>query len=98
MDQKKAVLGCAGLVLVLLIVVAALVWGIVRDNARSKEVRAWAEGHGFRYRTGTDPSYDKTFGFPSLNQGSNRHAHHIVEGSYHGRPVFAFDYHYETSY
>jgi hypothetical protein len=83
-------------VLFLLLIIGLGVWNWYLAEKRKKELKEWAEARGLSFRPDNDSGYDSRFGFACLNQGDNRYAYNIMEGRYAGRPICAFDYHYQT--
>jgi len=63
---------------------------------RRKALQAWAQSKGFCFEPGRERIEGRFPGFGCLRQGSNRYACNRVAGRWHGRPMSAFDYHYET--
>jgi len=81
---------------VLLIIVAA-VFASVAEKKRREAFAALAQRLGLRYRPERDHGVARQFAFlDKLRGGSNRYAYNILEGTYKGHEVMAFDYHYET--
>lgn len=64
---------------------------------RRKELLAWAQSKGLVFSAGKNYGMDTRFPeLSALRQGENRYACNVMEGDWAGRPVTAFDYHYET--
>jgi hypothetical protein len=83
-----------GLGVVLVIVVAIL--GHLQEKKRREAFLAIARRLELRYRD-RDVTMDERYHFlDPLQQGSDRYAFNILEGTYRGYAVQAFDYHYET--
>ncbi len=78
-------------------VVVMLVIAAYQRKKRREAMSAWAREHGLSYSPARDPSFDTRYAhFDCLRRGSNRYAFNIIEGLWDGRPLVAFDYHYET--
>ena len=83
-----------GLIAALVIVVA--VFGHLQEKKRREAFLAIARRLELRYRD-RDATMDERYHFlDPLQQGSDRYAFNILEGTYQGYAVQAFDYHYET--
>ena len=79
------------------LVVVLAIYSAIAGARRRKQLTAWAAAHEWTFSSGRDGSFDSRFpNFPALQQGSNRYAHNIMAGPWHGHRAFAFDYHYET--
>ncbi|MGQ9575232.1 MAG: hypothetical protein ACUVUC_07940 [Thermoguttaceae bacterium] len=64
---------------------------------RQRALAAWASARGLSFDPARNPRIDDRYAqFKSLRQGENRYAYNIMAGQWGGRPVRAFDYHYET--
>jgi hypothetical protein len=84
-------------VLFVIIVVGVVILGAYQAAQRRKELMLWARSKGLRYTRAKDHRMDQRFPhFNCLKQGTNRYAYNIMEGDWSGRPIIAFDYHYET--
>ncbi len=71
--------------------------GVWRAAVRKKALASWAESRGLSPLPGRDARLDDRHpSFRALRRGYSRYAHHRMEGSFSGRPVMAFDYHYVT--
>ncbi len=84
---------------VILIVVAIggmIAYGFYAKAKRRQALRAWAQAKGYRFEPGRERIEGRYPGFRCLRQGSNRYAYNRVAGAWNGRPLHAFDYHYET--
>ena len=84
------------IVLAVLLVIVVAIIGHRQEKKRREELQALARrlSLGFRERDTSLP--DRYHFLDALRQGSNRYAFNILEGAYHGHPVQAFDFHYET--
>jgi hypothetical protein len=88
--------------IVIFVVIAALAIGIgivgyLQAEKRKKELAEWAIARGFTLDTESDYEFDSRFAeFDALQQGDSRYAYNIIEGTFAGRPICAFDYHYAT--
>src|SRR5688572_2550537 len=81
---------------VVLVVVLAI-FGAIAAKKRREAFAALAARLGLTFSPDHDHSIADRFHFlDRLAQGSNRYAYNILAGSYHGRDVMAFDYHYQT--
>ena len=87
--------------LIFILVAAAIIALAVLAHQQAKKRRmalaAWAASRGLAF----DPSHDSRMDdrypeFKCLCQGDNRYAFNVMAGRAGGRPVSAFDYHYET--
>ena len=80
-----------------LVMVAAVLIGRWQEAERRKAVAAWAAAHRLTFRA--EPDYGmpgRHPGLSALQRGENRFAYNQCEGLWRGRPLRAFDYHYET--
>ena len=83
-----------------LVAAAIIVLGILAHQQAKKRrmaLAAWASSRGLAF----DPTHDSQMndrypGFKCLRQGDDRYAYNVMEGRAGGRPISAFDYHYET--
>ncbi len=84
-------------VFIIIIVIAAVIYGHIQKQKRINELTAWAESHGLHFSA--DPEYGVEECYPEfscLKKGSRRYAFNISRGKMNGRGICAFDYHYET--
>ena len=89
--------GAAWFVLAVIAVIALAIYAYLKRRLRRDALAAWARRKGLRFRDEHDKTIEYRFGnFDCLQQGHDRYAHNIIEGSWHGRDLTAFDYHYET--
>lgn len=78
-------------------VLALGVYGYLQEQKRREALRLLAEKLGMRYRSGKDKSLPQRYDYlAQLDNGSNRYAENIFTGTWDGRSVTFFDYHYET--
>ena len=93
-------IGPLGIVMVVLIGIAAAassIRGAARTRKRQQELRELAVRLELDFNPGENPVLPIEFGFiDQLNQGDNRTAFNVLSGTFNGRNVVAFDYHYET--
>ncbi len=81
----------------ILVMIGLGIWSHVQAQRRRRELAAWAARRGLSFNPGTDGSFDYRYGaFSCLARGSGRYAYNVMTGTENGRPVRAFDYHYET--
>ena len=84
-------------IIVFIIFIALAVFGGIQAAKRRKKLIEWAKSRGLSYIRHKVRGFDMRYpGFRKLHEGSNRYAHNIMEGDWSGRPITAFDYHYET--
>ena len=81
-------------IIVFFVAVCVIAWYF--SWKRQKAIEAWAISRGFRFSQERDGSIEYRFPFPCLRDGSNRYGHNISVGEWCGRPICAFDYHYQT--
>ena len=73
------------------------VFGWMQAEQRRKALAAWAQGRGLSFRPDKEWGWDSAYpAFGCLARGSNRYAYNIMVGTWSGRSIRAFDYHYET--
>ena len=66
-------------------------------HRRRKALAAWAQSIGLTYAAERNPDLAARLpDFAVFHQGQNRYAFNVVSGTFEGREVVAFDYHYET--
>lgn len=74
-----------------------LILSFYLEAKRRKELLAWAQSKGLIFSAGKNYGMETRFPeLSALRQGENRYACNVMEGDWAGRPVTAFDYHYET--
>jgi hypothetical protein len=84
-----------GAFVVLVIVLA--IFGAIAAKKRREAFVALAARLGLQFSPDRDRTIADRFHFLNrLAQGSNRYAYNIVSGTYQGRSVLVFDYHYQT--
>lgn len=83
---------------VIALIVVFAILGHLQAKKRREELFAWATGKGLSYAAGRDTSVEmRHLEFKDLRRGDGgRYAYNIMSGAYRGRPLLAFDYHYET--
>jgi hypothetical protein len=88
----------SGLSVVLGVAIAGLViLAVWRHAKRRKELTAWAAAHGLSFSPERDRGFDERYrAFSCLRRGHSRYAYNIAHGSWNGREVRTFDYHYAT--
>ena len=84
-------------VLIVIVVLTAIAVGMYFAAQRRKELAAWAQSKGLRFRPGKDRGMDDRFEeFKCLRRGHSRYANNLIEGPWEGMNLTAFDYHYTT--
>ncbi|NJK47044.1 hypothetical protein HC931_01460 [Candidatus Gracilibacteria bacterium] len=86
-------------IIVIGLVIACLLWWIEhkRQEARREAYRVWAQLHNWSYDFHRDRETYRYYSFLNrLQQGANRYAFDILEGTWGGYPAEAFNFHYET--
>ena len=79
------------------IVIGLVLWGQQLAAKRRMALRNWAVARGLSFSGASDYSMENAYPFFScLTKGDNRYAYNVIKGDYQGRPVCAFDYHYQT--
>lgn len=87
---------------VVILIIAGIAVGQYMSHKRRQAIAAWAHSKGWSYRKSRSRSIPGTYDawFDLFNQGSNRYAYNIVQGSVSDEAgsydLEAFDYHYET--
>jgi hypothetical protein len=82
---------------VVLVIVAIVIAAYLFERKRRRELEAVAAKLGLVYSGKDGQNLAAKFShFSTLAQGENRYAQNTITGTLNGRPVFAFDYHYET--
>ena len=86
--------------IIIVVVVAIIGFAIVHywmECVRREKMRAMASQLGLAYVCDKDGDFDGRHNeFGCLREGHSRYARHIVQGSWQGRRVTLFDYHYTT--
>ncbi len=73
---------------------ALLCWYM--GEKRRKALRAWADAHALLFSAEREYGFDVRYPqFGVLGKGDNRYAYNMMRGSWNGRAMQAFDYHYE---
>jgi len=86
-----------GIIIVLVLVIGAIVWGIYAGKKRREALGLLAEKLGLCFSPEKDYQLAERYAFlDKLRQGSNRYAQNSIIGEYQGHEVAVFDYHYET--
>lgn len=84
-------------VLVILAVIAAVVYGFYAVAQRRKELGAWSRRNGLSFSPSRDRGMDDRFEqFKCLRRGHSRYAYNIMAGALCDLDAIAFDYHYAT--
>ena len=84
-------------ILIIAVIVVAVVMGQIAAKKRREELSAWAAAHGLVFSEDKIRGFDTRYpSFSCLKQGSGRYAYNLIRGDWSGRPLQAFDYHYET--
>jgi hypothetical protein len=79
------------------LVIVAIVFGAKAKKRRQMALAAWAQSKGFHYTPDEVSTIENRFGnFGCFTRGDNRYGYNVMRGEVHGRPTWAFDYHYET--
>lgn len=81
---------------IVLVIVGLAAYGILAKIKRKKDLETWSRLKGLRFSQGQRRVEHRWPQFTCLRQGDNRYAYNIMEGDWSGRPLTAFDYHYET--
>ena len=82
-------------VIALFIVFAAV--GAAQRRKRREALAAWVGRYGLSFSPDRDAGFDEQFPeFDCLRSGSDRYAYNIARGTWDGRSLLAFDYHYTT--
>jgi len=83
------------LVAVFVAVFVAVAWWL--GSKRRKELAAWAEEKGLTFQPTRDRGIDGRYPeFACLRHGHSRYAYNGAFGSWNGRSLVTFDYHYAT--
>jgi hypothetical protein len=75
---------------------ALAAWQYYAAKKRRQALKSWASSHGLSFNPTRDYTLDERFPFGCLKQGHRRYAYNRLHGSWRGRELIAFDYHYET--
>lgn len=82
---------------VAVLVVAGAIYGSIQARKRREGLFALAQRLNLRFNPDSDYELASQYGFlKELNRGDNRYAANVLSGSYQGKDVLAFDFHYET--
>jgi len=83
--------------LFIILFVALVIYAFYAAAQRRKALGAWARRRGLRFDSSKDDGMADGFPeFGCLHEGSDRYAYNVSRGEWNGRPMTAFDYHYET--
>jgi hypothetical protein len=86
-----------GVIIVVICVIGAIIWGIYAGKKRRDEMTLLAERMGLHFRHERDYQLANRYAFlDKLRQGENRYAYNVISGDYQGHSITVFDYHYET--
>jgi len=81
----------------LALIIVLVVLGQIQEGKRREALAAWAQSRGLAYHAGSRSDFEDRFPwFGALQEGDNRYAYNWMEGASGPRPLWAFDYHYET--
>lgn len=84
------------LVVGVLLLVAGLAWlGWYRTKRRRELLHGFALGNGWTH-VARDDSWTRRFEGRPFGAGDHRRAANVLQGSFRGRPMVAFDYSYQT--
>ena len=84
-------------VAVILIAVAAVIYGAIQAKKRREGLLALAQRLNLAFDPGTDRAIAGRFSFLNrLAHGDNRYVTNVLSGDYRQNQILAFDYHYET--
>ena len=79
------------------LIVVLAIFGAMAAKKRREAFAALATRLGLTFSPDRDPGIASRFHFlDRLAHGSNRYAYNILSGTYQGRGVLVFDYHYQT--
>ena len=85
------------IVAVVLVIAALIIVGEKQRQKRREDLAAVGARLGLAFSPDKQYNFDDRYPFfDCLKTGSNRYAYNILTGSFDGRPIVAFDYHYET--
>lgn len=86
-----------GAIIVVICIIGAIIWGLQAGKKRRSAMSELAEQLGLQFDAERNYGMAKQYAFlDKLRQGENRYAYNIMNGSFQGHEVAAFDYHYET--
>jgi hypothetical protein len=84
-------------ILIAAVVITVAVYGIYAAARRRNDLRQWAFENNLSFSASSQYGLDDAFPqFDCLRQGSDRRAFNVIEGTYGGRKILAFDYQYTT--
>jgi hypothetical protein len=85
------------IILILIVFAALAIYSYHQAQRRKNDLMMLAARHGWQFVPANDHGMEARFAaFGCLQQGSNRYAYNILEGTHDDRPICGFDYHYET--
>lgn len=91
------VLPCMGFAAIGMLVVALIVWGIIRAHQRREAMAALAAELGLAFYPDDPWDIPRRYGhFDLMGTGHARRAANVLSGRIDGRTVIAFDYRYKT--
>jgi len=83
---------------IITIIAAPSFWQRIKANKRKKELSAWALSRNLRFhpdkRTEMHINYPQ---FSCLQNGNERYAFNVIEGTFASREICAFNYHYAVA-
>ncbi len=86
-----------------LLVAALVIAGLVAwlswkaDQKRKATLGGWASSNGWSFDTAKTTAIEGRYPpFSCFREGDRRYAFNVMQGEHDGRPVCAFDYHYQT--
>jgi hypothetical protein len=83
---------------VAIVIIGIYIWNRRRKESRRREMAGWAFSRNLSFSATNDGEMEDRYpSFKCLQQGKQRYAYNVIEGSVDNRKVCAFDYHYETS-
>jgi hypothetical protein len=86
-----------GAIIVVICIIGAIIWGLQAGKKRRSAMGELAERLALQFSAERNYGMAKQYAFlDKLRQGSNRYAYNIMNGSFQGHELAAFDYHYET--
>ncbi len=86
-------------ILVILIVAAVVGVSFYFTAQRRRDLASWAAHAGFAFSAAADRTYGNAYpDFQCLHRGHSRYAYNIARGTWHGRPLEAFDFRYVTGH
>lgn len=88
-------------VLIVIGFIAIIIVFAIISHAQNKKrlaaLEAWSSSLGLAFEPRKNTRFEKRFPeFACFQQGQNRYAYNLTHGTFEGRRVYAFDYHYTT--